>query len=255
MEKKNRMSNWLKYTILGVGVLVVGLVLLLSLVFVVKDVEVNLLKTSNSLSNEQIESIVSETNVAPMGQSVFFFDRDKATEKIEKAVPNIKVINLEVLFPNVISINCEERIPVFAVRLNNSTFNYAVIDDELKVLDTLSANNEYINLTFKQDVEDMTFDDLQKGDKVIVESANLLKSFFTTLKEFSLTESVLLNTFTDIEVYNRHSQNQSYISLKFYTKVGYTIEMYNISQEVDKKVNILVNIISNDNISDDQIIS
>lgn len=255
MEKKNRMSNWLKYTILSVGVLVVGLVLLLSLVFVVKDVEVNLLKTSNNLSNEQIESILSETNVAPMGQSVFFFDRDKATEKIEKAVPYIKVINLEVLFPNIISINCEERIPVFAVRLNNSTFNYAVIDDELKVLDTLSANNNYINLTFKQDVEEMTFDDLQKGDMVMVESANLLKSFFTTLKEFSLTESVLLNTFTDIEVYNRHSQNQSYICLKFYTKVGYTIEMYNISQEVDKKVNILVNIISNDNISDDQIIS
>ena len=90
---------------------------------------------------------------------------------------------------------------------------------------------------------------------VSVDCKNKLISFFNLLKEYSLTESALIETFDTLEIYSRPMVNGASLAILVTTDIGYTIDIYNISEDLDRKVNLLINIISNDDIRDNQIIT
>ncbi|MGN1227963.1 MAG: cell division protein FtsQ/DivIB [Christensenellales bacterium] len=261
MKKIFNMSKPLAITLICVALFVIIMLVLLNCVFVVRSAKVNLLKTSSNVTNESLLNVAKNKNAIPYGQSVFFYNRVNVTSNIEKAVPNIKVINLEIEFPNIISINCVERIPVFAVNIKNSTYNYAIIDEEFKVIDNVMSNTNYINLNFVdvgQSDDYLFFNNLQKGDFVVESRVQDVISFFKVMKEYSLSESALLTLFESVDVYYRQADGQENLCLLFKTKTNeskYTIDIRNILESTDKKIQRMINILSNSEISNNQIIS
>ena len=248
------MKKVAKICIISIATLILVLVLILTMVFTIKDVKINLLTTSPTLTNQNIMEALKNKKVLPYNQSVFFVNRKQYTESIEKEVPKIKVINLEIEFPNVLSVNCVERVPVFAVKISNSTYNYAIVDEEFKVINQSMNDAEYINFSFKEllkgengyiSEKDVNFNNLIAGEFISHNYIQDLKSFFASLKTKSTTESALLKTYSDIEVYMRHTLEADHLSIRFKTKTGYNIDMYNFMNDTDRKITILLNIVSN----------
>lgn len=259
------MSKTVKVCVVSISTLILVFILLLTLVFTVKDVKVNLLtsSTSSTLTNENALTELKNKEVLPYNQSVFFFNRTKTLDGIEKAIPKIKVINLEVGFPNKLNINCVERVPVFAVKISNSTYCYAVVDEDFKTINVSMTNADYVNFSFSElkkneegqlIKEEITFDNLKAGDFVQHKYLDELKKFFALLKQYSTTESVLITTYENIEVYMRHTLQSDQLSIKFKTKKGYNVDMYNFSNDTDRKIEQLLSIISNSEITANQII-
>lgn len=250
-----KMKKTAKICIISIVTLILVLVLILTLLFTIKDVKINLLATSTSLTNQNIMQELTNKKVLPYNQSVFFINRKQCTERIENAIPKIKVVNLEVEFPNVLSVNCIERVPVFAVEISNSTYNYAIIDEEFKVISQSMSDADYIHFSFKEllkegdngliSEKDVNFENLNAGEFISHKYVNQLKSFFTSLKTMSTTESALLKTYSNIEVYMRHTLEEDHLSIRFKTKTGYNIDMYNFMNGTDRKITILLNIVSN----------
>ena len=130
MQGSHKIHKGLVITLIVVGIVVLFLTTMLSFVFVVKDVKANLLKEGSTLTNEQINEDIETAKLKVKGNSVFFYNRSSAIDDIERKLPKIKVVNLEIKFPNIMRINCEERIPLFALSLYNSVYDYAIVDND-----------------------------------------------------------------------------------------------------------------------------
>lgn len=248
-----KMSKTLKVCVISISALILVMILLLTLVFTIKDVKVNFLTSSASstLTNAGVKMDLESKGALPLNQSVFFFNRAKSIELVEKAVPKIRVVNLEVGFPNILSVNCVERVPVFALKLTNSTYSYAIVDEDFKAVDTTMSSGAYVQFNF-DNIEE--FNNLEAGDFVKHAYIEQLKKFFVLLKQFSMAESAIMETFSNIEAYSRNTIDESQLSLKFSTKSGYNIDMYNIKAGTEKKIGYLLNIISNSEITENQVI-
>ena len=85
---------------------------------------------------ERLDSETALDNSGMKGASVFLLDKDKAIENLEDRYTNLRVLDIEVVWPNIVNIHAVERQEVFAVLLENG--NYAITDEYLKVLDVVS---------------------------------------------------------------------------------------------------------------------
>ena len=119
--------------ILSVLCFIVLIVVLSSTVFCLKNVELNFY--SNTINLTDNEKIIESGNFK-YNQSIFFINKEKYIKSLEENNPYLKVINLETSFPNKLIINAIERNELFIVKTyeNNTFKNYAVLDDEFKIL-------------------------------------------------------------------------------------------------------------------------
>lgn len=90
---------------------------------------------TGSLANLTSETVLASSGVEH--NSVFMLDKKQAKVNIESKYPRLRVVKLEVVFPNSLNIHAIERQEVFAVALPNG--NYAITDEYLRVLDVVSA--------------------------------------------------------------------------------------------------------------------
>lgn len=100
-------------------------------VFRVGNVELVSHTTTNHLSSLN-ESAVLESSKLNKGKSVFLLDRDSYTENLEKNQPYMKVLSIEVVWPNTVKFHYAERVELYAIALNDGGFAY--VDSEFKVL-------------------------------------------------------------------------------------------------------------------------
>lgn len=75
--------------------------------------------------------------------SVLFMDKQTYINNIEREHPYIKVINIEIVFPNNITVHCVEREELFAIEFND--YEYYICDEDLKVLRILKLEDDYVN--------------------------------------------------------------------------------------------------------------
>jgi len=118
---------------------IVLIIVLSSTVFSLRTVQVNFLSTTSYLENEA--DIVSSASFS-YGESIFFIDREVYINELEQNNPYIKIVSLEIVFPNRLIIHAVERNEMYAFKLSDNT--YAVTDDELKVL---SIKPVFVNTT------------------------------------------------------------------------------------------------------------
>lgn len=120
--------------ILAVLAFVALIVVLASAVFCVKKVQLVWYKTpSTTLSAVSDAQFLEKSGV--VNKSVFLLDRDSAICNIEASFPDVRVINLEVVWPNVIKLHLAERESVYAVPIKNGKF--AIVDEYFKVLEVV----------------------------------------------------------------------------------------------------------------------
>lgn len=169
--------------LLGLFGFVVFIIVLSSAVFSLKTTELNFLSTTHQLNDN--ESILNSAQFE-YGQSIFFINRDSYIENLEQNNPYLKVVSLEVVFPNKLIVHAVERNEMYAFKLSNNT--YAITDDELKVL---AIKPTFVNSTdnavqvFLYN-ENIPLANAVLGQTIVLNGANieLLKSFSKNSREW-----------------------------------------------------------------------
>lgn len=139
-----RHKKWLIAGGVLLGLLLV-LVILNFTLFSLKDVEIDFKNQSTIFSDEAKESI-AQNSAIKRGTSIFALNKKDIQDKLERDNPYLKVINIETVFPNKITIHCAEREETYAIRAGvNAGGNeeYFICDAEFKVLYTSTTQSPY----------------------------------------------------------------------------------------------------------------
>ena len=154
-----------KNTKIAIAVIVLAvltlIIVLASTVFAVGSVRLIWYNTPNgTLASLTNENILKSSGV--QGNSVFLLDRDKAIENIEKEYPRLRVIDIEICWPNIMNVHAIERQEVYAVRIGDK---YAITDEYLKILDIVPTYTSTNINPVVLEIPDLD-DNYQKGDTI-----------------------------------------------------------------------------------------
>lgn len=124
--KKKRLT-----LILIIFAVMVLILTLSSTLFMLASVKVNFLCTNTLFINKE-EAIIN-SGYFDYGKNVMLLNKQKYIKNLEKNNAYLKVINLEVQFPNIIVINCIQRDSLFCFKTESNT--YYITDEEFKILE------------------------------------------------------------------------------------------------------------------------
>lgn len=181
MEKKKKR---IIIASLLVGV-IVSLLLLSSAVFKIRSVTVEDQTHLLHLKTEDLNNML-EVGDMPIGSSIFFTRFDDNIKAMEKAYPYVKINGIERKFPSDVIIYVSERVPVVRVKYGSKTY---VLDSDLKILNIVIDQSEFITETAEKDVPELivgmnsniniNFDGKEKGD--FIENSGSLKEYVSAL--------------------------------------------------------------------------
>ncbi|MDD4815540.1 MAG: hypothetical protein PHQ62_00155 [Clostridia bacterium] len=157
----------------GIFVFLGLLVVLNFTLFTLNTVSIKFHNATVLFADTSIQNNIIETGEFKSKDSVIFMDKQSHIDKIEKQYPFLKVVNIEINFPNNITIHCIEREPVFAVK---TPTNILICDKDFKVLEieeTTDFESTQNNCILIEGLNIETL--LTAGDFIITEQTPLLK--------------------------------------------------------------------------------
>jgi len=182
------------------------LVVLASTIFCVKQVQIVWYKTpSDTLSAIKDSDFLEKSGVENC--SVFLLDRERAVNTLENTYPDVRIINVEVVYPNILKVHAVEREKVYAIKVKDNKF--AIVDEYFKVLevvdsfDSTKSNAVYINTDLAQDLAVKRADSINILGKTVwnniynafLELERDLNEFRAIVADGELTEdSLTINT-------------------------------------------------------------
>lgn len=164
-----------KFLIWSGGILgVMGLLVVLNFtLFSLNAVNITFHNATVLFADANLQNSIIETGEFETENSVLFIDKQSHIAKIEKEYPYLKVINLEIQFPNNVILHCIEREPVFAIQ---TTASLLVCDKDFKVLEVQNLTNYESTQNNFILIEGLNIEnELTAGDFVIVDETPLLK--------------------------------------------------------------------------------
>lgn len=226
--KKFNMKKKSLIVMLSILIFIVLVVVLSSTIFSLKNV--NLVFYSNTINLTDKELIV-ESGDFQYNQSIFFLNKQKYIDNLEKSNPYLKVLNIETKFPNNLTINAIERNELFVVKTyqDNSFKNYAIVDDEFKVLNTSSS---FVNSNLNPilvNIEDYNYLSTTQGD--FLDNSiydNILKSLANELLGYNNNVLLLKANFAEIHI---NFENKNNILIKMHSGVEILLKDYNAKLE------------------------
>lgn len=239
------MNRKRRYIIVGViSVVLIALIVVCSTVFTVKDVRINFLEVTSNLTEDTVYTQIVNSNSVKFGSSVFVYDKDEGVKQIEKNVPYLKVVNLEIEFPNILTINCVERRECVYFAITNSISMFAICDKDGKVLRT--SNNEVSNLT-KLDminpISNVTVGTFINED-IVNKSLNLFEQF-----EYISTLGATANIFfQSIAVEERYSISEGVYDIKCITRDNVTVNFVKANDGLVNKLTKFLEVYSYDGV-------
>lgn len=238
-----------------VGFLAVIVVLCFTL-FALDKISVDF-KNETTVFNSQLkQQEIMESGEFSTGACVFFMDKNTSTEKIEKSHPYIKVINIEIVFPNDIIIHCYEREELFAVQFGEK--KYYICDEELKILRTLTLEtDDYLstqtNAILVKGYENVPTD-LTAGDFLNInkDKDNAIKKFSSAFKLNNRTgvEQKGLVKEIEFEPYASVIHKKYMIALNLTDFTGFSAKIIDAEDYLEYKINSYLETLSI--ISDDE---
>lgn len=139
---RKKMKNARLLIILGLFVFITATIVLTSTVFTLNTVEIGWLSTTKVLNNTTDADIIESANFQK-GESVFALNKEQYKKNLEKNNPYIKVINLEIKFPNKLKVSVVEREELYALVVANPKAvggsSYVYLDYDLKVLKIVNS--------------------------------------------------------------------------------------------------------------------
>lgn len=130
------MKNKRLVVILSVFLVLTILIVLCSTVFTLHTVDVVWLTSSNQLKDVSRTNII-EAGEFKTGESVFLINKSKYINNLETKLPYLKVLGMEIKFPNKLSLKLAEREELYVLKVaeqKSNSFCYVYLDYELKVL-------------------------------------------------------------------------------------------------------------------------
>ncbi len=131
------MKNKRLIVILSVFLVITILIVLCSTVFTLHTVDIVWLTSNNNLS-EVNKTQILEAGEFKKGESVFLINKKKYINNLEKKLPYVKVVGMEIKFPNKLTVKLSEREELYVLKVvaseNSSVYNYVYLDYDLKVL-------------------------------------------------------------------------------------------------------------------------
>lgn len=227
MDRKRR------YIILGViSVVLITLIVICSTVFTVKDIRINFLEEPSSLTSKSVYTQIVNTKSVSFGKSVFAYNKDESTKQIEKNVPYLKVVNLEIEFPNILSVNCVERKECAYFSITNSIGMYAICDKEGKVLRT--SNGEIATLT-KLELES-SISDVLIGSFIQDDTIDKFVDLFMQFEYISTLGAGANSFFKSMTIEDRTSTQEGVYDIKCITRDNITFNFIKANELLVEKL-------------------
>ena len=145
------MKNKRLVILLSVFAFLVLIAVLCSTVFTVRKVSVEW-STTKVLFDHTDAEIVGDVK---KGESVFLVDKASIKQTLEEKYPYLKVVSLEIKFPNQLVVHASERQELFSIKVKDNS--HYILDGECKVL--RSATDATLNGTTPVTVKNFTFPD------------------------------------------------------------------------------------------------
>ena len=122
--------------IVGILSFIVAIVVCASTVFTIKRVQL-VWYTTNSTAMSKVtgEQILVSSGVK--NSSVFYLDRELAIANLEREYVQMRILDVEVVYPNVLKIHAVERQKVYAIPTTYG--DYLLTDEYLRVLDVIQT--------------------------------------------------------------------------------------------------------------------
>ena len=231
------MKNVRLVIILGIFVFLTLIIVLCSTVFTLNTVDLGWLSTTKVLS-ETSDSQIIESGEFEAGQSVFLIDKEKYTHNLEKNNPYLKVLGMEIRFPNKLKITVSEREEHYVLKVVNenslSGYSYIYLDYELKVLkitDTqvpVSQENPAI-LTLQN--LNYTVNDFELGEFAETPLNDTLKSVGSMLTSAGYTNKIYKALIKTIDV--KYDVNST---MEIQTTYGLKLRILNAQIDTSQKM-------------------
>lgn len=190
------MRNKRLIILLSVLLSVTLLVLCNSVLFSVRHVSVHCINRETS----RYESDILSHAAIKKGTGIFFVDKGKVTRRIESAVTNVRVLNVEKMFPNRICINFAEIVPYLRFAHDDGAgLKTYYISNDMRVMSVMPGADTSINavdLKVKGDAEKLTGEEVRFADTRV--QATLLE-IFDGLERLGYYEKVV-ELFTEIDL-------------------------------------------------------
>ena len=200
---------------LSVFAAIVLLVVLSSTLFAVSEVKVSFQGEKHKLASID-EKEIAKTADIKNGTHVFLVDKKKAINNIEKKYPYIKVLNIEIKFPNKVVVNAVEREEVFVFQQSE---RHLFVDSDFKVLRIVTGNfdstiSDPIKVMFEEcDAKEGEF--LKASQKFLTLKSLEQSNYENFSKEESNTAlSMLLTRYKSIDVFDEKLEMQTFQGVK-----------------------------------------
>lgn len=205
--------------ILGVLIGLTCIIVLCSAVFTVQTITVNWLTKPNVLTVESNQNIISSSKIKN-NSSVFTLKKKDYIASIEKNNSYAKVEKIEVKFPNKVVIHVREREPYYYLNLGGT--EYAILDEELKVLELTNNLNAYVQ-NFGISPIEMSVDStmisnltIGSGDFLNIACTDTYKTFSSYISTINYSALRAKNTIKTVKLQNNNLYVYTYLGLNMY---------------------------------------
>lgn len=231
------MKNARLFIILGVFVFLTTLIILCSTVFTLNTIDLGWLSTTKVLSDKTDKDII-DSGEFNFGESVFLLKKDKYKHNLEKNNPYLKVIGLELKFPNQLKVTVSEREELYVIKVanenSNSGYSYVYLDYDLKVLkitDTQVVANQQNPAIVTLDGLNYSVNDFELGEFINTPVNTTLKSIGYMLTSAGYTNTLYKALIKSIDVdYNINT------TINIATTYGLNLKLLKAEQNTSQKM-------------------
>ncbi len=161
---------------------IVLIVVLCSTVFSIQNAQlIWYSERTSTLQTLNNETALKATNA--QSKSVFLLDKEKAINNIQKKYPTLRVIKLEVAFPNILKIHATERQEVYALPISNN--KYAITDEYFSVINIVNSFSSINTNAILINTDAFLNLSPQKSDVIDIFGDKVYKDIYTAFQELS----------------------------------------------------------------------
>ena len=208
----------------------------------------------NEILSVSAEEIISKAELKN-GTSIFFLDKDKAIDKIETSIPDIKVIQIKTTSVTEVEIVVRARIETYYTKIDNI---YYVMDEELKVLKITSEPSEtenliriYNSINAQADKPFLTIkEQTAVADFVGGEYKNAFYNLYTSIyktatklvegeKQYLIRQEVI-DLIESVTLGTANTLKEEYVRLIVKTSTGVVFDIAKPNEKLEEKVNMCI---------------
>ncbi|MBO5103028.1 MAG: hypothetical protein J6C13_02940 [Clostridia bacterium] len=166
--------------IVSVLAVIVLLVVLSSTVFSVRKANLVWYNTpTGTLANLSNNMVLKSSKLE--ANSVFLLDKNKAIENLEEKYPDMRIIDIEICWPNEVKIHAIQRQEVYAIRVANGRI--AIMDEYFKVLNVVSAFSSTKTNAILLNTNEYENKYVSKADQVDIFGSKVYTDIYTAFME------------------------------------------------------------------------